>query len=318
MSLPFTAFSKDYLDEIKTSITKYITKTPVLSNKKINSICGAEIFFKCENFQKSGSFKFRAATNAVLNLDSSQKENGVITHSSGNFAQALSLASQAQNITAHIVMPKNAPEFKKRAVLKCNNNLVECQSTISDREKISKKIQDKYDLTFIHPSNNLNVILGNSTVVSELLDDHTDLDYIICPVGGGGLISGSALACEAYSSSCEVIGAEPTNVNDAYRSLHSKQIEYNSTTETLADGLRTNLGDINFPIILKYINTIICIEEIEIINTMKLVYDKLDMLIEPSSAVTFAAVLKEKEKFKGKKIGVIISGGNVENNNLPF
>ena len=318
MSLPFTAFSKDYLDEIKTSITKYVTKTPVLSNKIINSICGAEIFFKCENFQKSGSFKFRAATNAVLNLDFSQKKNGVITHSSGNFAQALSLASQAQNITAHIVMPKNAPEFKKRAVLQCNNNLVECQSTIIDREKISKKIQDKYDLTFIHPSNNLNVILGNSTVVSELLDDHTDLDYIICPVGGGGLISGSAVACEAYSSSCEVIGAEPANVNDAYRSLQSKQIEYNSTTDTLADGLRTNLGDINFPIILKYVNTIICIDEIEIINAMKLIYDKLDMLIEPSSAVAFAAVLKEKEKFKGKKIGVIISGGNVENNNLPF
>lgn len=318
MSLPFTAFSKDYLDEIKTSITKYVTKTPVLSNKIINSICGAEIFFKCENFQKSGSFKFRAATNAVLNLDSSQKKNGVITHSSGNFAQALSLASQAQNITAHIVMPKNAPEFKKRAVLQCNNNLVECQSTIIDREKISKKIQEKYDLTFIHPSNNLNVILGNSTVVSELLDDHTDLDYIICPVGGGGLISGSAVACEAYSSSCEVIGAEPANVNDAYRSLQSKQIEYNSTTDTLADGLRTNLGDINFPIILKYVNTIICIDEIEIINAMKLIYDKLDMLIEPSSAVAFAAVLKEKEKFKGKKIGVIISGGNVENNNLPF
>ena len=248
MSLPFTTFSKDYLDEIKTSITKHVTKTPVLSNKIINSICGAEIFFKCENFQKSGSFKFRAATNAVLNLDSSQKKNGVITHSSGNFAQALSLASQAQNITAHIVMPKNAPEFKKRAVLQCNNNLVECQSTIIDREKISKKIQEKYDLTFIHPSNNLNVILGNSTVVSELLEDHTDLDYIICPIGGGGLISGSALACEAYSSSCEVIGAEPTNVNDAYRSLQSKQIEYNSTTDTLADGLRTNLGDINFPV----------------------------------------------------------------------
>ena len=318
MSLPFIAFSKEHLDEIKTSITKYVTKTPVLRNKKINAICGAEIFFKCENYQKSGSFKFRAATNAVLNLDSTQKKNGVITHSSGNFAQALSLASQAQNITAHIVMPKNAPEFKKRAVLQCNNNLVECQSTIVDREKISKKIQDKNDLTFIHPSNNLNVILGNSTVVSELLDDHSDLDYIICPIGGGGLISGSALACEAYSSSCEVIGAEPTNVNDAYRSLQSKQIEYNSATDTLADGLRTNLGNINFPIILKYIKTIICIDEIEIINAMKLVYDKLDMLIEPSSAVTFAAVLKEKEKFKGKKIGVIISGGNVENNNLPF
>ena len=310
--------SIESLEKVKNLTSSYTIKTPVLINQKINAICGAEIFFKCENFQNSGSFKFRAATNAVLNLDDSQKKNGVITHSSGNFAQALSLASQNQSITAHIVMPENAPEIKKQSVLKSNSNLVVCKSTLESREQTSKEIQDKHNLTFIHPSNNLDVILGNSTVVSELLNDHNDLDYIICPVGGGGLISGSALACEAYSNKCEVVGAEPLNVNDAYRSLQSGKIEFNSTTDTIADGLRTNLGDINFPIILNYIKTIICVEESEIVNAMKLVYDKLDMLIEPSSAVAFAGVLKEKEKFKGKKIGVIISGGNVEKKNLPF
>ena len=310
--------SRKSLEKVKNITSTYTIKTPVLINQKINAICSAEIFFKCENFQKSGSFKFRAATNAILNLDDSQKKNGVITHSSGNFAQALSLASQNQSITAHIVMPENAPEIKKQSVLKSNSNLVVCKSTLESREKTSKKIQDKHNLTFIHPSNNLDVILGNSTVVSELLNDYNDLDYIICPVGGGGLLSGSALACEVYSNKCEVVGAEPLNVNDAYRSLRSGKIEFNSTTDTIADGLRTNLGDINFPIILNYIKTIICVEECEIVNAMKLVYDKLDMLIEPSSAVAFAGVLKEKEKFKGKKIGVIISGGNVEKRNLPF
>ena len=310
--------SRKSLEKVKNITSTYTIKTPVLINQKINAICSAEIFFKCENFQKSGSFKFRAATNAILNLDDSQKKNGVITHSSGNFAQALSLASKNQSITAHIVMPENAPQIKKQSVLKSNSNLVVCKSTLESREKTSKKIQHKHNLTFIHPSNNLDVILGNSTVVSELLNDYNDLDYIICPVGGGGLLSGSALACEVYSNKCEVVGAEPLNVNDAYRSLRSGKIEFNSTTDTIADGLRTNLGDINFPIILNYIKTIICVEESEIVNAMKLVYDKLDMLIEPSSAVAFAGVLKEKEKFKGKKIGVIISGGNVEKKNLPF
>ena len=310
--------SRKYLEKVNNLTSTYTIKTPVLINQKINAICGAEIFFKCENFQKSGSFKFRAATNAVLNLNDSQKKNGVITHSSGNFALALSLASQNQSITAHIVMPENAPEIKKQSVLKSNSNLVVCKSTLKSREETSKEIQDKYNLTFIHPSNNFDVILGNSTVVSELLNDHTDLDYVLCPVGGGGLISGSALACEVYSNKCEVIGVEPLNVNDAYRSLLSGKIEFNSTTDTIADGLRTNLGDINFPIILKYIKTIICVEESEIVNAMNLVYDKLDMLIEPSSAVAFAGVLKEREKFKGKKIGIIISGGNVEKKNLSF
>ena len=310
--------SRKSLDIVKSSMSKYDINTPVLKNKELNLICDSEIVFKCENFQKSGSFKFRAATNAILNLNETDKKNGVITHSSGNFAQALALASKNQNIRSHIVMPKNAPNFKKNAVIKTTDNLIECKSTLEDREKTTTEIQTKYNLTFIHPSNDLDVILGNSTVVSELIQDHADLDYILCPIGGGGLIAGSALACNAYSNECEIIGVEPLNVNDAYRSLKSKKIEYNLKTDTIADGLRTNLGDINFPIILDYIKSIICVNEDEIINAMKLIFDKLNILIEPSSAVAFAGLLKEKEKFKGKKVGVILSGGNVDSNKLPF
>ena len=310
--------SKKSLDKVKSSISEHIIKTPVLTNKEVNSICDSEVFFKCENFQKSGSFKFRAATNAILNLNETDKKSGVITNSSGNFAQALALASKNQNISSHIVMPKNAPKFKKNAVLKTTNNLIECKSTLVDREKTTTTIQAKYNLSFIHPSNDLDVILGNSTVVSELIQDIAELDYILCPVGGGGLIAGSALSCNAYSNKCEVIGVEPLNVNDAYRSLKSKKIEYNLNTDTIADGLRTNLGDINFPIILDYIESIICVNEDEIISAMKLIYDKLNILIEPSSAVAFAGLLKEKEKFKEKKVGVILSGGNVDSKKLPF
>jgi len=310
--------SRKSLDIVKSSMSKYVINTPVLKNKELNLICDSEIVFKCENFQKSGSFKFRAATNAILNLNETVKKSGVITHSSGNFAQALALASKNQHISSYIVMPQNAPKFKKNAVLKINDNLIECKSTLEERENTTREIQNKYNLTFIHPSNNLDVILGNSTVVSELIQDHADLDYILCPIGGGGLLAGSALACNAYSNKCEIIGVEPLNVNDAYKSLKSKKIEYNLNTDTIADGLRTNLGDINFPIILEHIKSIICVSEDEIINAMKLIYNKLNILIEPSSAVAFAGVLKEKEKFKGKKVGVILSGGNVDSKKLPF
>jgi len=310
--------SRKSLDIVKSSMSKYVINTPVLKNKELNLICDSEIVFKCENFQKSGSFKFRAATNAILNLNETVKKSGVITHSSGNFAQALALASKNQHISSYIVMPQNAPKFKKNAVLKINDNLIECKSTLEERENTTREIQNKYNLTFIHPSNNLDVILGNSTVVSELIQDHADLDYILCPIGGGGLLAGSALACNAYSNKCEIIGVEPLNVNDAYKSLKSKKIEYNLNTDTIADGLRTNLGDINFPIILEHIKSIICVSEDEIINAMKLIYNKLNILIEPSSAVAFAGLLKEKEKFKGKKVGVILSGGNVDSKKLPF
>lgn len=311
-------FSKDLLLEIYEKIKPFINKTPVLQFDFINDLCNCNVYFKCENFQKTGSFKIRAASNALKSLSKKSKEKGVITHSSGNFAQSLACASTLQNINAYIVMPENAPRIKRNSVLKYDVNLIECKSTLEAREKTTSRIQLENDLHFIHPSNDIDVILGNSTIGTELLKEFPDLDYILTPVGGGGLISGIAIASDVFSNKCEVIGVEPKEVDDAYRSLRSGKIEYNSSTKTIADGLKTNLGDINFPIIKKLIKKIICVEEVEIINTMKIFIEKLDLVIEPSSAVALAGLIAKKEIYRNKKVGVVISGGNVDLNELAF
>ncbi len=311
-------FSKDLLLETHEKIKPFINKTPVLQFDFINDLCNCKVYFKCENFQKTGSFKIRAASNALKSLSKKSKEKGVITHSSGNFAQGLACASNLQNINAYIVMPENAPRIKKNSVLKYDVNLIECKSTLEAREKTTSKILLENDLHFIHPSNDIDVILGNSTIGTELLKEFPDLDYILAPIGGGGLISGIAIASDVFSNKCEVIGVEPKEVDDAYRSLQSGKIEYNSSTKTIADGLRTNLGDINFPIIKKLIKKIICVKEVEIINTMKIFIEKLDLVIEPSSAVALAGLIAKKEIYRNKKVGVVISGGNVDLNELAF
>ena len=311
-------FSKDLLLETHEKIKPFINKTPVLQFDFINDLCNCNVYFKCENFQKTGSFKIRAASNALKSLSKKSKEKGVITHSSGNFAQGLACASNLQNINAYIVMPENAPRIKKNSVLKYDVNLIECKSTLEAREKTTSKILLENDLHFIHPSNDIDVILGNSTIGTELLKEFPDLDYILAPIGGGGLISGIAIASDVFSNKCEVIGVEPKEVDDAYRSLQSGKIEYNSSTKTIADGLRTNLGDINFPIIKKLIRKIICVKENEIINTMKIFIEKLDLVIEPSSAVALAGLIAKKEIYRNKKVGVVISGGNVDLNELAF
>ncbi len=311
-------FSKDLLLEIHKHIKPFINRTPVLQFDFINNLCNCNVYFKCENFQKTGSFKIRAASNALKSLSKKSKEKGVITHSSGNFAQGLACASNLQNINAYIVMPENAPRIKKNSVLKYDINLIECKSTLEAREKTTSNILLENDLHFIHPSNDIDVILGNSTIGIELLEEHPDLDYILAPIGGGGLISGIAIASDILSNKCEVIGVEPKQVDDAYRSLKSGRIEYNASTTTIADGLRTNLGDINFPIIKKLINKIICVKEDEIINAMKIFIEKLDVVIEPSSAVALAGLIAEKEFYKNKKVGVVISGGNVDLDSLSI
>ena len=311
-------FSKDLLLEIHKHIKPFINRTPVLQFDFINNLCNCNVYFKCENFQKTGSFKIRAASNALKSLSKKSKEKGVITHSSGNFAQGLACASNLQNINAYIVMPENAPRIKKNSVLKYDINLIECKSTLAAREETTSKILLENDLHFIHPSNNIDVILGNSTIGTELLEEHPDLDYILAPIGGGGLISGIAIASDILSNKCEVIGVEPKQVDDAYRSLKSGKIEYNASTNTIADGLRTNLGDINFPIIKKLISKIICVKEDEIINAMKIFIEKLNVVIEPSSAVALAGLIAKKELYKNKKVGVVISGGNVDLDNLPI
>jgi len=310
---------KQTLIQVHNRIKPYIHKTPVLSSQLINEIAGCNVFFKCENFQKMGAFKMRGATNAILNLSEEERNKGVVTHSSGNFAQALSLAANKIGIDAYIVMPKNAPQVKKNAVKEYKGNIIESESTPIAREQMAEKVKQETGATFIHPSNDDDVIHGQGTAAIELLEEQPQLDYIFTPVGGGGLIAGTALAAKYFSDKCKVIGGEPKNVDDAYRSLLSGKIEYNDgNSTTIADGLRTFLGDRNFPIIKEGVEKIIRVEEEEIINAMKLIWERMKIIIEPSSAVAFAALLKNKEDFKNKEVGIIISGGNVDITNLPF
>ncbi len=310
--------NKQTLIQVHNRVKPYIHKTPVLTSELINEICGCKVFFKCENFQKMGAFKMRGATNAILNLSDDERNKGVVTHSSGNFAQALSLAAKQIGTKAYIVMPKNAPQVKKNAVRGYKGEIIECDSNPIAREEMAEKVRLEKDATFIHPSNDDDVIYGQGTAAIELLEEHPNLDYIFTPVGGGGLIAGTALAAKYFSKNCKVIGGEPMNADDAYRSLQSGKIEFNEGTNTIADGLRTFLGDRNFPIIKEEVEKIIRVEEDEIVEAMKLVWERMKIIIEPSSAVAFAALLKDKEDYKNKNIGIIISGGNVDVTNLPF
>ena len=299
-------------------IKPYIHHTPVITSNLVDEIAGAKLYFKCENFQKMGAFKMRGAVNAIMQLSNSQKANGVITHSSGNFAQALSLAAKSLGVKAFIVMPNNAPKVKKDAVKYYGGRVIECKPTLLDREQTTKAIQIKEKATFIHPSNDMDVIFGQATVCKELLQDQPDLDFVLAPVGGGGLIAGTALSAHYFSKGCKVIGGEPFEADDAYRSLKSGVIESNTSTNTIADGLKTQLGDKNFPIISKHVKEIIRVTEHEIIEAMKLIWERLKIVSEASAAVPLAAILRERNTFKNKNIGIIISGGNVDLSNLPF
>jgi len=310
--------TKESLLAAVSRIQRFAHRTPVLTCSAINQMAGAEIFFKCENFQKTGAFKMRGALNAVENLSKAEKEKGVVTHSSGNFAQAVSLSAKLNEIPAYIVMPSSAPAVKRKGVIGYGGLLTICPPTLADREKATQIIINETGATFLHPSNNRDVILGQGTAAIELLENHPDLNVIMTPVGGGGLVAGVGLAAHYFGENCQVIAGEPFEVDDAYRSLISGQIETNRTANTIADGLRTNLGDINFPIIQQYVERIIRVEEKEIIQSMRLIWERMKIVVEPSCAVPLAALLREKEKFKNQKVGIIITGGNVDFSNLPF
>lgn len=309
---------KQLLLDCEKRIRPFIHRTPVLKSRLIDAMVNANVFFKCENFQRMGAFKMRGAANAIMQLSDEEKQNGVVTHSSGNFAQALSLAAQNLGVKAYIVMPSSAPIVKKEAVKGYGGMVIECEPNLPAREKASQEIIQKYGATFIHPSNDDNVIIGNATACMELLEDHPDLDIVVTPVGGGGLLAGTALAAHYFGDHCKTIAGEPMAVDDAYRSLKSGKIETNTSTNTIADGLKTQLGDRNFPIIQKYVERIVRVEEAEIVSAMRIIWERLKIVCEPSSAVAFAAVLKNKQEFSGKKIGAIISGGNVDLGQLPF
>ena len=308
MSIP----SKQDLLDARKRIGDIVHKTPVLTSSTLNEIIGAEVFLKCENFQRMGAYKMRGASHAVSRLNEDQLSHGVVTHSSGNFAQAIALSAKLKGIKATIVMPENAPSVKVEAVRGYGATIVFSGSRPIDRELKVQEVIDSSGATFIHPSNDLQVILGNSTCAQELIEEIPELDIIIAPVGGGGLLAGTALAAHWFSPSTKVWAAEPQNVDDAFRSLLSGKIEINDKADTIADGLRTNLGDINFPIIKELVKKVLLVSEEEIIHAMWWVWERMKIIIEPSSAVAIAAVVRYKSELKGKKVGVIISGGNAD------
>ncbi len=309
--------NKNQLIQARERIQPYIHQTPVLSSKSINEIVGAKLYFKCENFQKMGAFKMRGAANALLQLSEAQKQMGVTTHSSGNFAQAVALSAKLTGTKATIVMPSNAPAVKKKAVIGYGATVIDCEPTLQARESTAQSIVNETGATLLHPYNCYNVIAGNSTATQELLEQTDHLDSIIAPIGGGGLISGTALAAN-YFSKVITYGSEPLGADDAYRSFKSGKLIPMVNPNTIADGLRTSLGDKGFPIIQKYVKDIFTVEEQEIIDALQLVWERMKIIIEPSCAVPLAAVIKNKALFKNKAVGIIITGGNVDLKNLPF
>lgn len=299
-------------------IQPYIHRTPVLTCQSINTISGAQLFFKCENFQKIGAFKMRGASNAALRLDEAAQKKGLATHSSGNHAQAVAKIAQALGVPAHIVMPENAPSVKREATAGYGANIVLCEATQAARESTLAQVLAETGATFIHPYDDYNVIAGQATAALELIQEVADLDAIISPIGGGGLMSGTALCTHYFSPNTKIYGAEPEQVNDAWLSFKSGIRTPHQGLPSIADGLLTNMSEKTFNIIKTYLSDVFTVTEAEIVEAMQMVYERMKIVVEPSCVVPLAAVLKNGEIFAGKKVGIILTGGNVDVRNLPF
>jgi threonine dehydratase len=299
-------------------IKPYIHKTPVLTSHLLNEHFGCELFFKCENFQKVGAFKFRGATNAVMSLSSVERARGVVTHSSGNHAAALALAARMNGVKANIVMPENAPAVKKNAVAGYGADITFCKPTLQAREETTRMIIEKTGAILIHPYDNFEVICGQGTAALELLNGIKDLEFVIAPIGGGGLMSGTSTFIRGMSNEIKVIGAEPANADDAFRSFTEGQIFPSVNPVTIADGLLTSLSELTFSIIRSNVDAIYTVMEESIIDCMLLVWERMKIVIEPSSATVLAVVKENPDIFRDRKVGLIISGGNVNFRNLPF
>ncbi|MGP8215778.1 MAG: pyridoxal-phosphate dependent enzyme [Bacteroidia bacterium] len=310
--------TKELIEQAAKRIRPFIHRTPVITSQSINALTGAHLFFKCENFQKVGAFKYRGATNAVLSLTDTEKRNGVATHSSGNHAQALALAAQINGLKAYIVMPENSSEVKINAVKGYGAEVITCSPTQKAREEKLAQVIERTGATLIHPYNNYHIIAGQATTAKELFEEIPGLDIIMTPVGGGGLLSGTALAARYFSPSTVVVAGEPANANDAFLSMQQGRVVEAFPPNTIADGLLTSLGDKTFGIIQKHVSEIVTVTEEEIIAAMRLVWERMKIIIEPSSSVPVAAAIKCKARFNGKRIGIIISGGNVDLGKLPF
>jgi threonine dehydratase len=299
-------------------IDPYAHRTPVLSSNKVNIHANASVFFKCENFQKVGAFKFRGACNAVLTLSDKDAEQGVATHSSGNHAQALALAARIRGIKAYVVMPENAPKVKVEAVKNYGAEVTFCEASLDAREGTLKKVVERTGATTIHPYNDARIIAGQGTSAIEFLEECPFLDVIMTPIGGGGLLSGTALAAKSINPDIEIIGTEPKEADDAYRSFKEGKLIPAYSTHTIADGLRTSLGELPFQIIQKNVDDILTVDEESIISAMRFIWERMNMIIEPSCAVPVAALFNNQKRFVGKKVGIIITGGNVDLDNLPW
>lgn len=299
-------------------IAPWVHRTPVLSSESINKMVGATLYFKCENLQKAGAFKSRGACNAIFSLDESQLGRGVCTHSSGNHAQALARAARLRNARAYIVMPETSPAVKVAGVKSYGGSITFCKPTLAAREETLKQIVEEHGALEIHPYNDLRIITGQATAAMELIEQTDQLDFIMAPVGGGGLLSGTALATKYFSRGTRVIAGEPEMANDAYRSFHSGVFVPSENPKTIADGLLTSLGSLTFPIIMEYVDDIAICSEESIVRAMRLVWERMKIVIEPSSAVPLACIMEGKVNVKGKTAGIILSGGNVDMDKLPW
>ena len=306
------------IQEAAKRIQPYIHRTPVLTNESLNERVGAHVFLKCENFQKVGAFKFRGACNAVFSLSDEEAQCGVCTHSSGNHAQALALAAKMRGIPAYIVMPDNAPSVKKNAVAAYGGQITFCKPTLEARESTLAQIQLETGANLVHPYNDDRVIAGQGTAALELLEEIPDLDVIIAPVGGGGLLSGTAIAAAGIKPAIRVLAGEPEQADDAYRSIQSGVIAPSLKPTTIADGLLTSLGTLTFPTIQQHVEQIITVSEQGIVQSMKFIWERAKIIIEPSAAVAVGVLWEKKIDLRGLNVGVILSGGNVDLEHRPW
>ena len=299
-------------------IKPYAHRTPVLTNESLNQQVGAQVYLKCENMQKVGAFKFRGASNAVWSMGDDDAKNGVCTHSSGNHAQALALAAKMRGVPAYIVMPSNAPQVKKDAVAGYGGQITFCEPTLQARESTLDRIRLDTGANVVHPYNDERVIAGQGTAALELFDKVPDLDVVIAPIGGGGLLSGTSIAAKGLKPSIRVIAAEPEMADDAYRSMKEGNIIPSDNPKTIADGLLTSLGELTYPIIRDNVEQIVTVSEQAIIDSMKFIWERTKIIIEPSAATVIAVLWEKKIDLSGLKVGVILSGGNVDLNKLPW
>jgi threonine dehydratase len=299
-------------------IRAYIKRTPVLTSSRMDEASGASLSFKCENFQKIGAFKARGATNAVFSLDDATPPRGVATHSSGNHGAAVARAAKLRGIPAHIVMPSNSAKVKIRAVEGYGAHVVFCEPTDKAREATCADVIAKTGATLIHSFENEHVIAGQGTAAVEFLEDIPDLDLVMCPIGGGGLLSGTAVAAKSMRPNVKVIAVEPQNVDDAAQSFRAGRIIHTEKKFTIADGLRTNVGEPNFAVIRRYVDDIVTVSEEAIISAMRTIWETMKIIIEPSAAVTYAAIVEGKIDIAGRRVGIILTGGNVDLDALPW